>query len=186
MQPQSPDHDRMNTDLFGVSAERPWDPQAKYEGALLKVYEHWCLEVSFLQHTPGSFIIFSRNSVERLSQLPANALAELGIVTAEIEDALTRSPAFRPDRFNYLQMGNALHHLHVHGIPRYASAREYGGRTWTDETYGHPPRWSEVEITRDLVARLKKDIGQGLLAAGVPCSFGNSQKLFRAPPPSEG
>ena len=154
--------DRPSSDMFGVVGERPWDSERRYQGATLKFYEHWCLEVSFLQHTPGSFIIFSMHAVERLSQLSQSALGELGVVTGEIEMALTTCPLFRPDRFNYLQMGNALHHLHIHGIPRYTQLREYGGREWLDETYGHPPRWSSADVPYELVSMLRSDIGRFL------------------------
>ena len=176
---------RPTIDLFGATVQRPWDPQRKYEGAVLKVYEHWCLEVSFLQHTPGSFVIFSRHSVERFSQLSAAALAELGKVTGEMEEALAHVLHLQPDRFNYLQMGNALHHLHVHGIPRYAGPRTYGAREWTDETYGHPPRWSSAEVSYDLVVALRSDIGQWLLRTGELGAFGDNTKLFRTVTPPE-
>ena len=154
---------RPTADLLGVVAERPWDPLRKYEGALLKVYDHWCIEISFRQHTPGSFTIFSRHSVERYSQLSPAALSEFAVVTGEIETALTSCSAFRPDRFNYLQMGNALHHLHVHGIPRYAVPRIYADREWRDETYGDPPVWSTSEVSYELVSTLRKDIGEWFL-----------------------
>lgn len=155
-QPQS-------VDLFGRTTERPWDPQGRYEGALLKVYDHWCLEVSFRQHLPGSFIIFSRHAVERYSQLDASALVELGKVTGEIEQALTNDPTLKPDRFNYLQMGNGLHHLHIHGIPRYQTPREFAGQIWTDEKYGHPPFWSSLDVPLRMVMELRAQIGEQLI-----------------------
>jgi diadenosine tetraphosphate (Ap4A) HIT family hydrolase len=101
-----------------------------------------------------------------------------------MEEVLTSSSTFRPDRFNYLQMGNALHHLHVHGIPRYATPREYGGRIWTDETFGHPPRWSTVEVPYELVSTLRKDIGQCMMTIRS-ANFGDNPKLFRTAPPPE-
>jgi diadenosine tetraphosphate (Ap4A) HIT family hydrolase len=144
------------------SVERFWDPSSRYGGGVLKIYEHWCLEVSFRQHTPGSFIIFSRHHVERLSELPIPALVELGTVTGQIEEALYSDAELQPDRFNYLQLGNTLHHLHIHGIPRYAAPRYVGGRNWVDSTFGDLPRWTNEESPQELVEFLRDRLSLSL------------------------
>lgn len=141
---------------------RPWDPEMKFMGAVIKVYPHWCLEVSFSQHTLGCFIIFSRHNVERYSQLPSEALVELGQVTREIETVLSSDPRFRPDRFNYLQMGNAVHHLHVHGVPRYLATREFHGIHWVDPTPGDPPTWTKNHSKFELITTLRERFSRAI------------------------
>lgn len=142
---------------------RIWDPEGKYEGALLKEFKHWAIEVSFRQHTLGCFIIFARRKVERISDLTTEEASELSHVMKEIETALSSSSTFDPDRFNYLQMGNTLHHLHFHGIPRYKKERSFDGKMWKDETYGHPPIWVKDEVSAELVIKLKDSIKKSLI-----------------------
>jgi len=138
---------------------RFWDSDGKYSGASLKGYKFWSLEVSFSQHNLGTVIIFSKENVERISQVSKESLLELSLVMREAEEALDK--AFKPDRFNYLQLGNALHNLHFHVIPRYSSKREFAGIVWEDKTFGHPPVWSYKEENKDLIVKIKEKILQG-------------------------
>ncbi len=140
--------------------DRFWDPQGVYQAGFLREYDNWVLEVSFRQHTLGSFIIFAKEHVERISELSDVAFLEFKNVLAQIESALTILPEFAPDRFNYLQMGNALHALHIHGIPRYASPRNFLNKTWHDTTWGHPPVWTTIEASNDLVIAIKQRLEQ--------------------------
>ena len=143
---------------------RHWDPEKKFEGAVLKVYAHWVLEVSWQQHTLGCYIIFCRREGVRLqSSLTSEELEELKTVMEEIESALLFSSGkFQPDHFNYLQMGNALPLLHFHGIPRYKEVRaltqEVLGRDpeITDSNWGHFPPWSRELITPEQMVALRK------------------------------
>lgn len=135
--------------------ERPWDPDGKYPGAVLKEYAYWVLEVSYRQHTLGSYIIFAKDDCERISELRPGSLADLCAVMADIERALCAAEEFRPDRFNYWQMGNALHRLHFHGIPRYAQKRVFAGQEWIDTTWGSVPVWSRNDVSRELVQAIR-------------------------------
>jgi diadenosine tetraphosphate (Ap4A) HIT family hydrolase len=141
---------------------RIWDPENKYPGGVLNKYRYWTLEVSYRQHTLGCFIIFANRPVERISELEPTEFVELGVVMREIERALTANPVFRPDRFNYWQMGNALHHLHFHGIPRYEQPRDFNGQTWGDMTWGSVPIWSKEDIPKSLVEALREVMRQNL------------------------
>lgn len=142
---------------------RVWDPQHQYTEGFLKEYQHWVLEVSYRQHTLGCYILFAKDHVERISQLSPDAMVELRTAMKDIEDALTANPLFRPDRFNYWQMGNNLPHLHFHGIPRYASPRHFEGEEWFDQTWGSVPVWSKQNRGHDLVRKLREAIKQNLI-----------------------
>jgi diadenosine tetraphosphate (Ap4A) HIT family hydrolase len=144
----------MNYNLY--MTKRIWDIEGKYVDGFVKEYNHWIVEVSYKQHTIGCYIIFSKREIEKISELSDEEINELKIVMKQMEDALSNISFFKPDRFNYLQLGNALHHLHFHCIPRYDSSRNFNGRTWDDKTYGHPPIWTEDKIDKELVIKIKE------------------------------
>lgn len=135
--------------------DRIWDPEERYTQGALRAYDHWSLEVSYRQHTLGCYILFARRPVEKLSDLAPAELSELAFAMKEIETALGAHPEFRPDRFNYLQLGNFLHHLHVHGIPRYAGPRRFLGREWLDPVPARPPVWSHEDVNHDVVRAVR-------------------------------
>lgn len=140
---------------------RFWDPKDKYKGAVLKEFVHWMLEVSFLQHTFGNYIVFcKRECVQKISELKDEELLELKQVFKEIETALLENPTFKPIRFNYWQMGNKLKHLHFHGIPRYESPREFLGRTWKDPDSNTVPIWTTEEESQETVETLREEMGK--------------------------
>lgn len=125
----------------------------------MKEYEFWALEVSYSQHTFGNFIVFcKRKGVERLSELTDEELLELKRVLDEIQTALEKNPLFKPDRFNYWQMGNAVHHLHVHGIPRYASEREFLGKVWKDQDHTMPVCWTVEKQSDEIITAIREEM----------------------------
>src|SRR5688572_16939076 len=138
---------------------RFWDPENKYADATLKEYEHWSLEVSYTQHTFGNFIVFcKRQGVEKLIDLSDEELLELKQVLREAQDALDRNETFKPDRFNYWQMGNFVHHLHIHGIPRYKSDRNFLGQTWKDQDHTMPVCWTTVKQDHATIIAIRDEI----------------------------
>lgn len=136
---------------------RLWDPDHKYSAGVVKEYTHWVHEVSFRQHTLGSCILFAKRSVEKISDLNDEELLELKHVMRELEQAFTNIEAFQPNRVNYLQLGNAVHQLHFHVIPRYAQPREFLAKDWIDSTFGHPPKWSQVEEAESTVTAIRDE-----------------------------
>ena len=141
---------------------RHYDPQDRYVGGVLKVYDHWVLEVSWRQHTLASFVIFFRRpGVRLLSELMDGEYLRLKEVMRDMERALRSHPHIAPDHIDYLQVGNAQSHLCMYGIPRYELPRSLLGRMWGDLSYGSPPVWtskdqnpSDIEALRDLLLPL--------------------------------
>lgn len=130
----------------------------KYDEGNLKDYKHWLLTVSFRQTTFGCFIILAKRPLEKISDLSDEEIIELKTVMREIESVLFTTEPFKPDRMNYLQLGNSLHQLHFHGIPRYSTPRTFGVKTWVDERYGTTPiiiskaeesSVTEIQLIRD-------------------------------------
>jgi diadenosine tetraphosphate (Ap4A) HIT family hydrolase len=138
--------------------KRIWDKKNKYPDAVLKEYKHWVLEVSYRQHTLGCYIIFAKRPIERISELQDEEIVELKNIMLEVEEALSRIPSFKPDRFNYWQLGNNLHHLHFFGIPRYAKSRNFAGKKWIDKTWGTVPVWSKKDTDYSLVREIRNSI----------------------------
>ncbi len=133
---------------------RLWDKENKYSVGDLKEYKYWALAVSFRQHTLGSYVILCKRNIEKISECSSEEILELKEIMKETEIAMLENPVFKPDRFNYLQLGNGKHLLHFHGIPRYQNEREFLGQRWTDKTFGMPPLWSLKEEAEDLVKAL--------------------------------
>ena len=75
--------------------DRFWDEDNRYVEGFLKEYSHWVLEVSYGQHTLGSYIIFAKSRVERISELRLQDADELIYVMGEMETALSKT--FKPD-----------------------------------------------------------------------------------------
>ncbi len=142
-----------------MKLDRFYDPENRYTEGFLKEFKHWNLEVSYLQTTLGSFIIFSkRNGVEKETDLTDEKIIELREVKREMQEALSANETFNPDRFNYWQMGNSLHHLHYHGIPRYLSPRVFDGKEWIDPDPRGIPQWAHEDSGHDLVRKLRDAI----------------------------
>jgi diadenosine tetraphosphate (Ap4A) HIT family hydrolase len=144
---------------------RFYDPENKYSAGILKEYAYWILETSYRQHTFGCYIVFcKRKGVEKISELTVDELVEFTQVLRKIESALIKNPTFKPNRFNYWQMGNGLHSLHFHGIPRYATPRIFAEKIWEDKTYvkkpdvSQSPVWSMEEQSEDVVKKIQTEI----------------------------
>lgn len=117
------------------------------------------LEVSYRQHTFGNFILFcKRIGVEKISELYDEELLEMRNVLQEIEAALSLNDLFRPIRFNYWQMGNKVHALHIHGIPRYDSDRLFLNKVWRDADFHLPPCWTYELQPVEIVAAIREAI----------------------------
>ncbi len=143
--------------------ERFWDPEGKYKEGFLKEYKHWVLEISYRQHTLGCYIIFAKRlTIRKISELSDEELVDLRKVMKEMEKALEETKEFRPDHFNYLQLGNNIPYLHFHGIPRYKNPRFFAGREWIDATYGAPPVWSTNDVDDEVVIMVREKIKEKL------------------------
>lgn len=137
--------------------KRFYDPENKYSQGLLKDYKYWMLETSYLQHTFGNYIIFcKRKGVEKISELRDKEIIEFKKVCNEIENALLKNKIFKPQRFNYWQMGNGCHSLHFHGIPRYEKSKKLGKKIFKDKSYGTVPIWTKVEQNEKVVIEMKE------------------------------
>lgn len=130
------------------------------ECQILKDYDYWTLIIAEGQLPLGWCIAFLKRHIESFEELTDKELLELKQVVAELKSALDKT--FKPDWFNVMQLGNMEHHLHLHLVPRYKKPREFGGRTFVDQDYGHMivDRWkpeSKAFLTR-LAGYIKENL----------------------------
>jgi diadenosine tetraphosphate (Ap4A) HIT family hydrolase len=138
--------------------QRPWDKENNYHSGKLFRTEYWTVEVSYRQHTPGSYIIFLNRFITRFSQLSESEVRQLPQVMEVIEELIKKHPALQPELYNYLQLGNKVPHFHIHGIPRYSKPTTFVGKGWTDSSYGAPPVWTQMVSSHEEVAHIRREL----------------------------
>jgi len=120
------------------------DPETR-----LAEYAHWRVLLRSAQPTLGSLILGAKSEARAFSALPAEAYAELGVATREIETVL--SDFVQYERINYLMLMMVDPHVHFHVIPRYQATREFGTLNLPDKGWPGPP---------DLASAVALDIAQ--------------------------
>jgi len=120
------------------------DPETR-----LADYAHWRVLLRSAQPTLGSLILGAKSEARAFSALPAEAYAELGVATREIETVL--SDFVKYERINYLMLMMVDPHVHFHVIPRYQATREFGTLNLPDKGWPGPP---------DLASAVALDIAQ--------------------------
>ena len=96
--------------------------------------ELWTLALNRNQDLPGKCILVLNRHCERVPDLAAEEWASLHPYTERATSAL--DTLFAPDLYNFAFLMNFDSHVHLHVVPRYASAVEWRGKTYTDEHYG--------------------------------------------------
>lgn len=126
-----------------------------YPHTLLQEYRHWVVLLRPKQITPGSLVLACKEEATRVSEVSAEAFAELKSVTSDLEGALMQAFAF--DKINYLCLMMVDKHVHFHVIPRYAAPREVCGVTFTDPDWPKPPDVTKaINTTGRQFAELQK------------------------------
>lgn len=107
-----------------------------YPATLIKEYDHWCVLLRPQQVTLASLILAAKSEATAFGSLPLGAHAELALVTADIERHLQRT--FNYDKINYLMLMMVDPHVHMHVLPRYATARSFDGQEFLDQAWPGP------------------------------------------------
>lgn len=129
----------------------------------MKDYQYWHVAVHPNQGYLGRCVVWcKRSDALDLADATLEEQKELFSILKELREAAKK--AFQPDLFNYAFLGNIERHLHGHFIPRYASPREFEGRTFTDERWGQnwqPDESFEVsqELWEAVRSKLKEELG---------------------------
>ena len=105
----------------------------------------------------GYCILYLKDHEEQLPALSLDRQARLWDDVARVADALTKEVA--PLRLNYACLGNLLHHLHWHVIPRYAEDPEVQHPIWVRPLSERKVALA-VDARHDLLSRLQKRLGR--------------------------
>jgi diadenosine tetraphosphate (Ap4A) HIT family hydrolase len=100
----------------------------------IRQFKYWTLMVHPNQSYLGRAICYLNTYKESLVELTQEEYLELLEIIRKYQTALTK--LWRPDGWNYAQLGNVVPHLHVHFIPRYKEPRTWEGITFVDERWG--------------------------------------------------
>jgi diadenosine tetraphosphate (Ap4A) HIT family hydrolase len=93
----------------------------------------WSLVLNRNQNLLGKCFWVLRRHLESVAELTADEWADLHVQLARTTAALAM--CFQPDHFNYCFLQNQDRHVHLHIIPRYASARHFAGIQFDDADY---------------------------------------------------
>ena len=128
-----------------------------WPATLVKEFGHWVVLLRPAQPTLGSLVLAAKSDATAFGALPAEAHAELSIVTAAIEAALSDFTGYA--KLNYLMLMMVDPHVHFHVIPRYEGAREWGGLEFTDAGWPAVPQLGEaVALTGEQIDALAGEL----------------------------
>jgi diadenosine tetraphosphate (Ap4A) HIT family hydrolase len=96
--------------------------------------EHWNLVLNENQATLGRVFFALKRHETDITRLSPDEVASLWEFVGQGKDALAR--LWSPDHYNYMFLMNLTPHAHFHIFPRYASAREFAGKTYADSRFG--------------------------------------------------
>ena len=110
------------------------------------------------QGYPGWCVLLLKDHDEHLAGLPLQRQANLWRDVSIVAAAMTRE--LQPIRINYECLGNLLHHIHWHVIPRYADDPDPKMPVWL-----RPPEERRVNLDAQdeakLIARLRRALEIG-------------------------
>ena len=129
-----------------------------YPQTLLHEYEHWVVLLRPKQVTVGSLVLACKEDAQRVSDVSAEAFAEMKTVSTDLETALRK--AFSYDKINYLLLMMVDKQVHFHVLPRYAEARQVAGGTFTDAAWPGPPDVTQaLDLTDEQLGEVKDMLG---------------------------
>ncbi|MFN7027940.1 MAG: HIT family protein [Sphingopyxis sp.] len=124
-----------------------------HPATLIAEYDHWVVLLRPAQPTLGALVLAAKSNATAFGDLPAAAHAELKVVTAAIEAALTGAVDYA--KINYLMLMMVDPHVHFHILPRYDGERSGAGLTVADAGWpGQPDLAQAVKLDDAQVAAL--------------------------------
>jgi diadenosine tetraphosphate (Ap4A) HIT family hydrolase len=107
-----------------------------YNQLKIKSYRHWDVYLHENQCYVGrTFILLKEDEgVEDFLAIQGEVREEFFFIGQEIKAAL--KALFKPDKMNYAALSNVSEKIHVHFVPRYKEAREFGRVIFHDQRWG--------------------------------------------------
>jgi diadenosine tetraphosphate (Ap4A) HIT family hydrolase len=128
-------------------------------------FRHWRVFVAQEQNYLGKCIVALRRHEEDFLALTEDEREDMWVAARGARDAL--SHLFAPDHFNYQVLGNSVRHVHMHLTPRYTSAREFGGVTFTDAHWGTWPFPVDQELPPGFLKTLAEALANEMPSKGA-------------------
>jgi diadenosine tetraphosphate (Ap4A) HIT family hydrolase len=133
-----------------------------YPSNLIREYQHWAVLFRPAQVTLGSLVLIARSEAVAFGQLPADAFAELAVVTKEIEGTLGSEVAY--EKINYLMLMMVDPNVHFHVFPRYSGTRTIDDVTIADAGWPGPPDLkSAPDLSPEMLTKLRQRISENWL-----------------------
>ncbi len=128
------------------------------DGTELAEFRWWTARLNHRQDFPGKVFLALRRHEEDVLRLTVAEREELWEAAGILRSAVHR--VLQPDWWNYMFLGNAVRHVHLHMVPRYAAPRAIQGWEFHDKHWGSfharqelPP----VEVYQWLLARIMQE-----------------------------
>lgn len=124
-----------------------------YPATLVAEFEHWAVLLRPAQPTLGSLVLAAKSYATALSDLSADAHAEMKLASTAIERALRDFTGYA--KINYLMLMMVDPHVHAHVIPRYEGSRQFEGVDFPDAGWPKlPDLATAVALDEDQIASL--------------------------------
>ena len=124
-----------------------------YPATLVAEFEHWAVLLRPAQPTLGSLVLAAKSDATALSDLSAEAHAEMKAASTAIERALRDFTGYA--KINYLMLMMVDPHVHAHVIPRYEGSRQFEGVDFPDTGWPKlPDLGTAVALDEDQIASL--------------------------------
>ena len=124
-----------------------------YPATLVAEFEHWAVLLRPAQPTLGSLVLAAKSDATALSDLSAEAHAEMKTSSTAIERALRDFTGYA--KINYLMLMMVDPHVHAHVIPRYEGSRQFEGVDFPDAGWPKlPDLGTAVALDEDQIASL--------------------------------
>ena len=128
-----------------------------YPKNILKEYNHWVVLIRPKQVTAGCMVLVCKENAESMSEVSAEAFAELPIVTGELEAAL--KCAFAMEKINYILLMMVDKEVHFHVIPRYSEDKSFAGLLFSDPGWPkHPDMQNVIDMDEEQLASLQQHL----------------------------
>ena len=122
--------------LFFIAAlDGAENKKMNYDLLKIKSYKYWDVYLHENQCYLGRVFLLLKDDkgVEDFLAIQGDVRAEFFQVGEKVKTAL--KILFKPDKMNYAALSNVSEKIHVHFVPRYKEAREFGGVTFKDQRW---------------------------------------------------
>ncbi len=102
----------------------------------IKSYKYWEVYLHENQCYIGRVFVLLKEDeeIEDFLAIEGEIRDEFFFIGKEVKKAL--KSLFKPDKMNYAALSNTSEKIHVHIVPRYKEAREFGGVIFNDARWG--------------------------------------------------